>query len=503
MSDTVDPGEPHLTQAETPDAIGAYPRLSDEQVDTLLDRGRRRRLTEGEVLIRPGEHPASLYVVLEGHLLTTDTEPAADPRQAEEPLTVGVHGRGRFVGDVGLLEGQPSFVFVSAVDAAEVAEIPVAELESIVTSDPLLGEIILRAYLIRRSLAIGVGAGLRVVGSCFSPRELLDFIARNRLPHRLVDLDEDEKAERLVRRLGATVADFPLVILGGSRTVRAATPARLFAELGMRPPAPPPTCDVVVVGAGPAGLATAVYATSDGLSVYLCDSVATGGQAGTSAKIENYLGFPAGISGAELADRSVLQVRKFGATLDIPATVKEIVEADDGIRVVFDDGREVTSEVVVLATGVRYRSLVRLVELTAQVSRRLHAPRLGDEFGEMVRLDQRHAERHLGLTPPGRGPQENCGSHVDECECVQLLGDLHPDDELGRDDLAHVLGDAGPRVALPRVKLAADEPRGAAGHRPLLAAGQSGRDRARIIEAGHERRLCRAADTSRRGEDQP
>lgn len=359
MSDAPDPSDTHLPQTETPDPVGAFPRLSDEQIDVLLERGRRRRLAKGEVLIRPGDHPSSLYVVLDGYLLTTDTEPADDPRPADEPSTVGVHGRGRFVGDVGLLEGQPSFAFVSAIDAAEVAEIPVEELEAIVTSDPLLGEIILRAYLIRRSLAIGVGAGLRVVGSCFSPqtRELLDFVARNRLPHRLVDLDKDEKAEQLVRRLGATVADFPLVILGGARTVLAATPARLAAELGMRPPAPPTTCDVVVVGAGPAGLASAVYATSDGLSVYLCDSVATGGQAGTSARIENYLGFPAGISGAELADRSVLQVRKFGATLDIPATVMEIVEDDDRLRVVFDDGREVTSEVVVLATGVRYRSL--------------------------------------------------------------------------------------------------------------------------------------------------
>lgn len=200
---------------------------------------------------------------------------------------------------------------------------------------------------------------MRIVGSCFSPqtRDLLDFVARNRLPHRLVDLDEDEKAERLVRQLGATAADFPLVILGGSRTVLGATPARLAEELGMRPPAPPPTCDVLVVGAGPAGLAAAVYAASDGLSVYLCDAVASGGQAGTSAKIENYLGFPAGISGFELADRSLLQVRKFGATLDIPAMVQEVVEDEDRFRVIFKDGREVTSDVVVLANGVRYRSL--------------------------------------------------------------------------------------------------------------------------------------------------
>ena len=125
MSDTVDPGDTHLPQTETPDPVGAFPRLSDEQVDVLLERGRRRRLAKGEVLIRPGDHPSSLYVVLDGYLLTTDTEPADDPRPADEPSTVGVHGRGRFVGDVGLLEGQPSFAFVSAIDAAEVAEIPV------------------------------------------------------------------------------------------------------------------------------------------------------------------------------------------------------------------------------------------------------------------------------------------------------------------------------------------------------------------------------------------
>ncbi|MEV0571934.1 FAD-dependent oxidoreductase [Micrococcus luteus] len=359
MSDTPAANRRQVAQPETPDTIGAFPRLSDEQIAVLLGRGQRRTLTDGEVLIRPGEHPSSLYVVLEGHLLTADTEPAADPRHPDEPLAVGVHGRGRFVGDVGLLEGQPSFVLVSAIGAAEVVEVPVDELEAIVTSDPLLGEIILRAYLIRRSLAIGAGAGMRIVGSCFSPqtRDLLDFVARNRLPHRLVDLDEDEKAERLVRQLGVAVADFPLVILGGSRTVLGATPARLAEELGMRPPAPPATCDVVVVGAGPAGLAAAVYAASDGLSVYLCDAVATGGQAGTSAKIENYLGFPAGISGFELADRSLLQVRKFGATLDIPTTVQEVVEDEDRFRVIFEDGREVTSDVVVLANGVRYRSL--------------------------------------------------------------------------------------------------------------------------------------------------
>ena len=158
MSDTPAANRRQVAQAETPDTIGAFPRLSDEQIAVLLARGQRRTLTDGEVLIRPGERPSSLYVVLEGHLLTADTEPAADPRHPDESLAVGVHGRGRFVGDIGLLEGQPSFVLVSAIGAAEVVEVPVDELEAIVTSDPLLGEIILRAYLIRRSLAIGAGA---------------------------------------------------------------------------------------------------------------------------------------------------------------------------------------------------------------------------------------------------------------------------------------------------------------------------------------------------------
>ena len=111
MSDALPANLRQVAQAETPDTIGAFPRLSDEQIAVLLARGQRRTLTDGEVLIRPGEHPSSLYVVLEGHLLTADTEPAADPRHSDEPLAVGVHGRGRFVGDVGLLEGQPSFVF--------------------------------------------------------------------------------------------------------------------------------------------------------------------------------------------------------------------------------------------------------------------------------------------------------------------------------------------------------------------------------------------------------
>ncbi len=353
-------GSTSSPRGETPDVLGAYPRLTDEQLTMLAARGRRREVRGGEVLIRPGEHSSAFFAILDGHLLTADTEnqvgAVAPP---SEQAAVSVHGPGRFVGDIGLLEGQPSFVTVAAIEDGTVLEVPVAELQSIVTRDPILGEIILRAYLIRRSLAIGFGSGLRVIGSCFSPRtrELLDFIARNRLPHRLVNLDEDPQAEAFIRQSGLTLDDLPLVILGGHRLIRNPTPVALAAELGMRPPAPPSTCDLLVIGAGPAGLAAAVYAASDGLSVVLCDSVATGGQAATSARIENYLGFPAGISGAELAERALLQVRKFGVTLDVPATVRAVAPEDGRFRILFVDGRQMSAEAVVVATGVQYRRL--------------------------------------------------------------------------------------------------------------------------------------------------
>lgn len=279
-------------RTETPDVIGAYPHLSAEQMSTLASRGRRRNVSQGEVLIQPGEQPSDFFVILGGHLLITDSETQAGAGipDGEQTGGVSIHGPGRFVGDIGLLEGQPSFVTVVAIEDGTVLEVPIAELQSIVLRDPILGEIILRAYLIRRSLAIGFGSGLRIIGSSFSPRtrELLDFIARNRLPHRLVDLDEDPKAEAFIRQSGLTLDDLPLVILGGQRLIRNPTPAALAAELGMRPPSSPSNCDVLVIGAGPAGLAAAVYGASDGLSVFICDSVATGGQAATSARIENY-----------------------------------------------------------------------------------------------------------------------------------------------------------------------------------------------------------------------
>ncbi|MDN4616322.1 FAD-dependent oxidoreductase [Leifsonia sp. F6_8S_P_1B] len=344
---------PETQAAETPDAFGAYPRLTSPQLQALGEHGTTEPVSAGQVLARAGEPIGSFFTVIEGRVVVEDTGQDGQGARTE------VHGPGRFVGDIGLLEGQPSFATVRALQAGTVLAVPIPALQRIVTRDPVLGDIILRAYLIRRSLAIGSGAGLRIVGSRFSPdtRRLLDLAARNRIPHRLLDLDGDHAAEVIVRRLRLEVGDLPVVIVGGERIMRNPSVADVSEALGIRGVRPQPTCDLLVVGAGPAGLAATVYAASDGLSVVLSDAIATGGQAARSARIENYLGFPAGISGAELAERARLQAAKFGATVLVPAAAEGLDVAGAALTVRFADGSTVSPGAVVVASGMDYRRL--------------------------------------------------------------------------------------------------------------------------------------------------
>lgn len=344
---------PQSLVPETPDVSGAFPRLTSPQLDALRAVGKVVPVAEGQVLARAGESFASFFVVLEGRLMVYEGDPVGADALFE------IHGPGRFVGDIGLLEGEPSFATIAALESGSVLEVPIGELERIVTGDPLLGDVILRAYLIRRSMAIGFGAGLRIVGSRFSPdtRRLLDFTARNRVPHRLLDVEQDPAADAILRRMGLDVADVPVVIVSGSRVLRNPSIVDVAQALGLRKTRPAATSDALVVGAGPAGLAAAVYAASDGLSVVLSDAVATGGQAARSSRIENYLGFPSGISGAELAERSTLQAAKFGATVFAPSTAQSLT-ADEGALVVrFSDGTSLRPQAVVVASGMEYNRL--------------------------------------------------------------------------------------------------------------------------------------------------
>ena len=236
---------------------------------------------------------------------------------------------------------------------------------------PAFGDLVLRAFLLRRSILIGLGAGLRIVGSRYSPdaRRLREFAARNRLPCRWLDLEADPAAEALLRQAGVTPDETPIVIAYG-RLLRNPSNAELAGAVGLPAPGTPRAgSDLVVVGAGPAGLSAGVYGASEGMRTVILDSTAAGGQAGTSSRIENYLGFPSGISGAELAERAVLQARKFGATFAVPARATAITRDDGNYTIGLGDGTSVTAGSVVIATGASYRRLdVPRLEFFEQMS---------------------------------------------------------------------------------------------------------------------------------------
>ena len=339
--------------AETGDEYGAFPRLTAEQIHTLEAYGERRHTHTGDVLYRAGDANCEFFVVI------IEGTAASVVRDGDEDRVIGVHGPGRFLGELNLLTGQAVFVSAVVREAGEVLLVPLERLREALQHDVALGDMIMRAYLLRRSLLIELGVGFRIVGSRFSPdtRRLREFAARNRLPHRFVDLEDDRAAEALLRRLGVAPEDTPIV-LWREQVLHNPTNAELAHLLGLRhQPTGGEVRDLVIVGAGPAGLAAAVYGASEGLTTVVVDGFATGGQAATSPRIENYLGFPAGISGAELTERAVVQAEKFGAQINVPAEVRGFEERDGHYAIWLDDATAVAGLAIVIATGVRYRRL--------------------------------------------------------------------------------------------------------------------------------------------------
>ncbi|MFF0341270.1 FAD-dependent oxidoreductase [Kribbella sp. NPDC004875] len=337
---------------ETPDLYGAYPRLDESQLAELNSLGQRRTTSGGEVLYQAGESADDFIVVLDGTVAVVQDV-------ADEERVIAVHGPLRFLGEMGMLTGQPVFLTARAQEPGEVLVVPIDQLKDLVPRDPPLADLILRAFLVRRSLQLTLGAGFAIIGSRFSAdtRRLRDFAARNRLPHQWIDLETDTEAERLLRELGIERDETPVVIWRGE-VLRNPDNTRLATAVGLRRTAPVQSvCDLIVVGAGPAGLAAAVYGASEGLATVVLDAVATGGQAGTSSRIENYLGFPAGLSGAELADRAEIQAKRFGAEITVPATAVAL-EARDGHHVVLlENETRISGRAVLIASGIRYRQL--------------------------------------------------------------------------------------------------------------------------------------------------
>ena len=338
---------------EDPDTSGAFPRLSDEQIQTLMARGVRRPTRAGERLFEEGKTCDQFFVILSGQVVILQG-------RGDEERIIRVHGAGRFLGELGLLEGQPAFHSAEVRVPGEVLALPVREIRALVHRDPVLGDLILRAYLIRRSMLVGLGAGFRIIGSCYSPdtRRLREFAARNRLPHRWIDVEKDRQAEQLLRRFGVGPEETPVVIWAGQTVLRNPSNAEMARVMGLlHAEVPEDISDILIVGAGPAGLAAAVYGASDGLVTTAVDGTATGGQAGTSSRIENYLGFPGGVSGAELAERAALQADKFGATITVPFGAMSLEPRDGHYAVTIDDGTTLIARTVLLATGAQYRRL--------------------------------------------------------------------------------------------------------------------------------------------------
>jgi thioredoxin reductase (NADPH) len=330
-----------------------FPRLTGELLAVVDAAGRRRALAEGEVLRRAGEVAREFFVVVRGSLAGYE-----DYGSRTERL-IGVIGEGRFWGGTNLFSGEPAYMTTVAPEAGEVIELDIDQLRSVIRANQQIGDLVLGSFVARRALLIGLGAGLRLVGSRLSPdtRRLREFLVRNRIPHGFLDVETDQQSEWILREFDVAPGETPLLVRG-SLALRNPTNGEVAQALNLRPSrAPTRVADALIIGAGPAGLGAAVYAASEGLSTGLIDSVAIGGQASTSARIENYLGFPAGISGSDLAERAALQAKRFGAGSAVPVTATG-VSFESGYHVVeLDGGGQLRARTVVVATGASYRRL--------------------------------------------------------------------------------------------------------------------------------------------------
>jgi thioredoxin reductase (NADPH) len=329
-----------------------FPALTSEQIDRISKLGDRLSFADGELLFEQGKDGPGFFVILSGWVHITNRDAAG------HDVTVVEQGPGQFLAETGQLAGRPALVDGRAKGAVEVLLLNPEALRQLLIVDAAIGELVMRALILRRVALIESGAGGPIlIGSAGMPDlvRLESFCARNGMPQTVLDPATDSDARALIERFHVSDDDLPLAVCPNGDVLRNPTDLALAHCLGLDTIDTATTFDVAIVGAGPAGLAAAVYAASEGLSVVVLDARAYGGQAGASARIENYLGFPTGISGQALAGRAYGQAQKFGAQIAIPVTVEKLDCSRKVPSLVLGDGRRVRARSVVVASGAAYR----------------------------------------------------------------------------------------------------------------------------------------------------
>ena len=331
-----------------------FPRLSPAQVARVVAIGPEQSFQAGTLVWEQGDVDVPFYLVLEGQL-----EIVHPYGTVEHPVTI--HEPGEFTGEMSLLLGRRTLVRGRARTAVRVARVENARLRALVQTDPEISEIVMRAFILRRMGLLSEGWGDAVViGSKDSADtlRLQAFLVRNGQPYRYVDVGRDPDVQAMLDQFHVAVEDIPILICRGDRVLKHPTDAEVAECLGLNPALEPMRVfDVIVCGAGPGGLAAAVYAASEGLDVMVVEAGSPGGQAAASSKIENYLGFPTGISGQALGARALAQAEKFGARLSIARGVTKLHCDETPLRVDLEGGESLRARAVVIATGAQYRKL--------------------------------------------------------------------------------------------------------------------------------------------------
>jgi thioredoxin reductase (NADPH) len=341
-----------FTPTLTARAEHVFPMLTPAQMTRIASHGQVRRTHAGEILFEAGDDAPSFFVIVDGVVEIVQAVP-------EGEVLVVAHGPREFTGETNMISGRRSLVRARVSEAGEVVELEREALLRLIQTDAELSELLLRAFILRRVELIAHGRGdVVVLGSvhCAGTLRVREFLTRNGHPYSYVDLDRDSTVQELLDHFRVEPKDVPVLICRGEVVLRSPSNREIAETLGLHAAIDPVQLrDVVVVGAGPSGLAAAVYAASEGLDVLVVETSSPGGQAGSSSRIENYLGFPTGISGQELASRAYHQAEKFGAQVVVATGARKLTCDRKPYHLELEDGTRIPARTVIIATGAEYR----------------------------------------------------------------------------------------------------------------------------------------------------